>query len=338
MSLFDYPLHLNIETVNYCNARCPFCPLFQGSEPLDRQIRPAQVMPADLFEAIVGQIARWPTKPTMTINMDGEPLMDPYFEGRMNALRSAGLAGFAHIETNGHLLTPQKAVVILQAPLGEVRYAFDGATKATYERHRARCDYDRVLANLRMLVALRDELAAPTKILLKYTRTDDNASEVEACYALMNAFMSAEKDTFIDTITHSWARSELEASTLYNVGKVSATKVRADGCSLANSRMVILADGRVPACSLDYNLTISDGGFGNVAASSVLEVWRGAPFERFRDRLRGPCERSPDNCRRCINLYEPPDSYAPAMMTDHSNMIWGGPYNYAYRFTNAHPT
>lgn len=55
------PRAIGIETINACNARCPFCPLFQGDSPMDRGQRPAQGMDQALFEHIVAQIkaARW---------------------------------------------------------------------------------------------------------------------------------------------------------------------------------------------------------------------------------------------------------------------------------------
>src|SRR5262249_3277858 len=32
----EYPRFVAIETINTCNARCPFCPLFQGSSQISR--------------------------------------------------------------------------------------------------------------------------------------------------------------------------------------------------------------------------------------------------------------------------------------------------------------
>jgi MoaA/NifB/PqqE/SkfB family radical SAM enzyme len=330
----SFPQHVNVETVNYCNARCPFCPLFQGRSPLDREIRPAGVMSSKLFANIMEEIAAWPERPTLTVNMDGEPLMDPNFVERMAVLRLTGLAASAHIETNGHLLTEERSHAILRAPLAEIRFAFDGATKETYELHRVRCDYDRVLGNLRRFAMMRDEFDAPTRILLKFTRTQSNAHEVASCYALMNQFMSPAKDIFLDTITHSWAQKELEAGTLYNVAQVDARKFNAEGCSLTNSRMVILLDGRVPACSLDYNFFIATGGFGNVADLTVAAVWRAIEFERHRDALRNASRGEiPAMCKRCINLYETPDVHPQPVMQDERILLWRSPYNYAYRFT-----
>jgi hypothetical protein len=45
----DYPRYVGIETINTCNARCPFCPLFQGSAQMSRAARPARIMDAELF-------------------------------------------------------------------------------------------------------------------------------------------------------------------------------------------------------------------------------------------------------------------------------------------------
>ena len=33
-----------LDTTNVCNARCPFCPLFDGEWQIDRSIRPAAIM------------------------------------------------------------------------------------------------------------------------------------------------------------------------------------------------------------------------------------------------------------------------------------------------------
>jgi hypothetical protein len=327
------PQHVNIETVNFCNARCPFCPLFQGPNQLDRTLRPAQVMPDDLYARIIREIATWVPAPTMTLNMDGEPLMDPRFVERLEILAAAGLSERAHIQTNGQFLDEDKARAILRAPLAQVHFAFDGATKATYEKHRVRCDYDRVLANLRRFVSLRDDLGARTEVLIKYTRTDQNAHEVEACYALMDTFMNPALDKFIDTVTHSWGQQSLEDGTLYNVARSRPTIFRRGGCALANTTLVVLADGRVPACCLDYNFFLKREGFGSADRDTMETIWRGDDFVQLRTDLAQAERRAiPDLCRRCINMYETPDEYPAPMIRDESNLLWRSPYNYAYRF------
>jgi hypothetical protein len=261
--------------------------------------------------------------------------MDPYFDERMRVLSEYGLAEQAHIQTNGQFLTESKALKILGAPLAEIHFSFDGATKETYEKHRVRCDFDRVLSNLKRFVQLRDELKASTRVYLKYTRTNENAHEVAEAYAIMNAFMHPEKDIFLDVISHSWGQKSLDGGTLYNPAKKKPSAFKRSGCNLANSIMVISTDGRAPACCLDYNFFLTPKtGFGNVKEQGVTGVWRSDGFETFRDDLANADTRDvPDLCKNCVNLYEPPDEFTPPVLLNEEIMLWKSPYNYAYRFT-----
>src|SRR5262249_9315309 len=102
----DYPLMVIIETINTCNARCPFCPLFRGDFMLSREMRPARLMDQALFESLVDQIAVWPVKPgSIYLNLNGEPLQDPQIKDRFRYLYKKGLAPLAIVQTNGHSLT-----------------------------------------------------------------------------------------------------------------------------------------------------------------------------------------------------------------------------------------
>ena len=61
--MMQTPRYVAIETINTCNARCPFCPLFQGEAMMSREHRPAQIMKDELFDSIVSEIASWPEPP-----------------------------------------------------------------------------------------------------------------------------------------------------------------------------------------------------------------------------------------------------------------------------------
>lgn len=68
-----FPFSVALETVNYCNAACTFCPLFAGNDRIDRKLQPAAMMDQDLFTKLVEEIATWDVKPTVFLNMDGAP-------------------------------------------------------------------------------------------------------------------------------------------------------------------------------------------------------------------------------------------------------------------------
>ena len=88
-----YPQQVSLEISNCCNLKCPICPLFQGSDRMNRHKRPPQYMSYDLFAALAEQIASWPTLPdNIFLNMFGEPLMDDGLERKMRRLQDLGLS------------------------------------------------------------------------------------------------------------------------------------------------------------------------------------------------------------------------------------------------------
>jgi pyruvate-formate lyase-activating enzyme len=327
-----YPLEIGIETVNFCNARCPFCPLFVGDNQLDRSIRPATTMSMDLFESILDQIVSWPQKPTVIyLNMDGEPMMDRHLIQRLESIRRHRLSHLFYIQTNGQLMTEEKARAVVEAGIGSVFFALDGATRATYERSRVRCDFDEVLANLKSLVGLRDKAQAPTKIALKYVRTKDNAHEVRACYDLVSEFLGPQ-DQFHDTLALDWSDASLASSGLTFTTLDGAGNVRRKpgGCPSLKSLMVIHADGRVPACCWDYNFFVLGGhDFGDVSKQDVLSVWNGRRFEVLRTRLADPAAAPPRKCATCVLMHDYEVSVPPPAI---EGAVHQPGYGYTYSF------
>jgi sulfatase maturation enzyme AslB (radical SAM superfamily) len=115
----DYPREVAIETINTCNARCPFCPLFQGSSQISRALRPAYVMNDELFERIVLQFTKWDRLPdTIFLNLNGEPLQDPRFIEHCRVLQGYRLGPRVELQSNAYFLGPKEAEAILAAEIG----------------------------------------------------------------------------------------------------------------------------------------------------------------------------------------------------------------------------
>jgi MoaA/NifB/PqqE/SkfB family radical SAM enzyme len=333
MAAPSFPREVGIETVNYCNARCPFCPLFQGDEQLDRSIRPTTTMSSDLFHKICRQIASWPEKPgCIYLNMDGEPLMDSLFDERLSVLKDLDLARLVYIQTNGQFMTEEKARVIIDAGIGSIFYALDGATKDIYESMRIRCDFDRVLANLKRFVEIREEAHSAAKINIKYVRTTQNDYEVRDCYDMVEDFLDPELDTFHDTISVDWGVKSLSDKEIIfsRINNREKMVRRPEGCPSLHSMLVVFADGRVPACCWDYNLDVRAGkDFGNANESFLLDIWHGQHFEQLRDALQAG--DAPPKCASCIMLFEPNTEMPAAKVADELTGRSPG-YGYIYRF------
>jgi hypothetical protein len=328
---YFYPAIVGLETMNACNARCPFCPLFRGNAPMSRQLRPPTIMSDAHFERCVQEIASWPRMPNaIFLNMNGEPLQDPKIANRLATIRHAGLGPLVCIQTNGQFLDDGKSLAILDADIREIAIGFDGATKATYEAHRVRCDYERVLGNIRRFARLRDQRAAGTRITIKFVRTRKNDHEIAAAYRLFAGFLSADLDKFEDTLSVDWGDAG-DSDPLFYVGKITKGTA-AQGCSIFNDQMIVLADGLLAACCWDYNLSVSAGGFGDVFASGLLDTWRNPRRVDLLHKLfSGALDGLPAKCRDCPSLLG--SSYAandaPAFSDER---VSKATYGFTYRF------
>ena len=301
-----FPLTLALETVNYCNAACIFCPLFAGNDQIDRKLRPASMMDHDLFKTLVDEVATWHVKPTIFLNMDGEPLLDKQFKERLTILQKADLAQNVNLQTNGEYLTAETSAVILKAGLSSITIGFDGASKEVYESHRVGCHYDIVLKNIQNFTRIRASLRKPTSLAIKFVRTKQNAHEVREAYKLFSTFLNPWLDIFYDTISENWANPALE-----NVVLTSAkTNVLPKYCGHPDNDLVILADGSVPSCCFDYNLSVAGGPVGNVRRQTILDVWRSKSFENLRQTLRRPGrDGKPSKCLVCGKSFSRPSYF-----------------------------
>jgi MoaA/NifB/PqqE/SkfB family radical SAM enzyme len=292
-------------------------------------------MTSALFRQICEEVAAWPEKPgCIYLNMDGEPLMDTLFEERLSVLSELGLAPLVYIQTNGQFLNASKAKAILKSGIGEIYLGLDGATKATYEAMRVRCDFDRVINNLKRFASLRAKMGAKTAVRLKYVRTKVNDAEVKACYDMVSEFLDPDLDSFHDTISVDWANDQLASKDMIfnKISGVNNQMRRTGGCPSLESLLVVYADGRIPACCWDYNLQVRDGkDFGNAKSTPLLDIWHGVELQKLRTTLKNG--KGPKKCESCIMMYEQPAEEMPPARIDSADHISVSPgYGYIYSF------
>jgi radical SAM protein with 4Fe4S-binding SPASM domain len=326
----QFPQVVLLDTTNVCNARCPFCPLFDGEWQIDRSIRPAAIMKQDLYEKILAEISRWAVRPSAVIHSaNAEILQDPKLGERLAALKKYGLADLTLLYTNGQFLNEKNAKVILDAGIRQIVVGFDGATKEVFEAHRVRCNYERVLGNIREFVRLRSESANKTRIEIKYVRTTKNEHEVQASYELFNSFLDPVLDQFCDALAVDWSDDPENHTGYYLVNK--STDNRLSECNYFEKGMQIQSDGKVAACCWDYNLNISDGGLGDLNETSVVEVWRGGQRQQLRAKL-SDVSTTPKKCQSCIILHHVGSPGDDMMKIDASRLLARGPTSFVYGF------
>ena len=270
----SFPAVVRVETTNACNARCTICPHRRLKRPLHR-------MEDERFRQIIDECATGGCREVHLHNF-GEPLLDRQLEERVRYAKKKGL-GKIKIFSNGSLLTPERARGLIEAGLDEIKISFDGATREEFEQIRTPLKFDRVVANVRELVALRDELGSSLRVRVACCSTSDKERTMDSLEEIVDGFSFGK--------IHNWADGD-----------------RADGdgqirkpCSRLWRTFTILADGGVALCCLDY-----DGQFllGRIdRQTSIRDVFHGSAYQEVRRKHREARQGEIGLCRHCTKSF-----------------------------------
>ncbi len=101
--------HVEIETVNRCNGSCSFCPVSKGNDS-----REYHVMPQELFESIIDQLAEIDYAGKLALFSNNEPFLDETIIAKHKYARKKLPHARMHLFTNGTLLTVEKFTEIIK--------------------------------------------------------------------------------------------------------------------------------------------------------------------------------------------------------------------------------
>lgn len=289
--LESFPKFVQIETVSGCNARCRMCSVHDWK-------RTKSAMSDALFNKLVVELSMhrdWIEQ--VTLQMGGEPLLDRRLEDRVAALKRAGIRSVA-FTTNASLLSEARAQRLLDAGLDMIDFSIDGASETTFEAIRVNLSYEEVRDNVLRFLALRDASYRQVQVRVRMVIQRENAHELDAFVAYWRSRLGPQ-DYVLGRFLNWWAgwREDLAAvpgALLHK--KPPAAEVNPLPCLAPFSTLVILSDGRVPLCCLDYN---ADTPMGSAAESDIASVWRGEAFGRVRALHRTGGRAAMSFCHDC---------------------------------------
>jgi MoaA/NifB/PqqE/SkfB family radical SAM enzyme len=128
----DFPLFLHLELNQICNLRCPSCPI--GQPQAHAKYITSEKMGWNLYQKIILEGEKYDC-PSMEPQGTNEPFIDQNLE---DYIRFAADHGFIDImlNTNGTLLTEERARKVLKSGITRLRFSLDAATKETFEKIR----------------------------------------------------------------------------------------------------------------------------------------------------------------------------------------------------------
>jgi organic radical activating enzyme len=274
------PDRVYIESTNHCNLKCIMCPTGIGV-----LARPKGYMDIGLYRRIVDEIGG--VVGSAVLHSWGEPLMHPELFAMIQLGKRAGIR--METSTNITLLNEERARAVLDAGLDVLYLAMDGVTKDTYERVRVNAKWDKSLANVERLLALKERLRAPTKIVMQIIAMRETRAEVDAFVSRwrrpeVDQVNVKHLDTWGDQVERISAHGEHDG----------AGPMRRRPCPNLWYHGYIFWDGTLVSCERDFDAKTP---LGNVK-DGVLAAWNGPAMQALRRHHRDGDFTAPA-CERC---------------------------------------
>lgn len=147
-----FPFEIQFSSEHRCNLRCIQCGSTinrnHGIVPLmDRKL------PVRAYERFRKLDAALPSFEWLSLTGSGETLISPDLPAILAHARQSDCA--IAFNTNGTLWTQERADMVVDVGVDEIRFSIDGATKATFEKIRVNAKFEKVCDAVRMLVATK---------------------------------------------------------------------------------------------------------------------------------------------------------------------------------------
>ena len=170
----NYPTKLFVETTSRCNLNCVMCPKQNQS----RTVADGDLAPAT-FEALNDL---FPGIESLVLNGIGEPLLNPHLEqfiARAKKLMPA--QSWIGFQSNGLLLTNQRAISLVAAGLDKICLSMDGVLPSTFSAIRAGGELSDLECALSAITAAKGICSRPDlQIGVEYVVMRDNLEELPA--------------------------------------------------------------------------------------------------------------------------------------------------------------
>ncbi len=271
-----YPAVLGIETTSRCNLDCIMC-------PRQEMTRQTGDMDIGLFERIIDDIKR---KVEFVWLQDyGEPFLNKNIFRMIEYANKSGLK--TGISTNATILNDDVIKGILDSKLDYIIFAFDGATKETYEKIRKGADFGKVGSNIKKFIIRKFE--NKTKIFTVIQCIYMENTEKEIIDFKKTWKLKGVDGIRIRQVTYSG-----------NSGKFR-NYLKGWPCYWLWSDPHIKWDGTVVPCCQDVNAVYP---LGNMMENSFGELWNSSKMIRLRQMHIDGKAGEILLCKNC-NMYQP---------------------------------
>jgi len=263
-----FPLIVQIQTSNKCNAACTFCPY-----PYTEGEKKFQIMEWVLYKRIIDECSKQDVEQILPFFLN-EPLLNKDLVKYINYAKEKNSNSLVKIFTNGSLLTKKVAKELLDSEIDEIIFSFNGSTKEEYEETMKNLDFEKTKERITNFIKLRGERKKPEIAIhmLKIGLSDISLNRIGDYWNRLGVSVHILK-------------YENRAGNVADYDIISPGNVQKIPCGRLMNQIYILVNGDVILCCADWKHEVI---LGNVKENTISEVWNGEKrLEYVKAHLQG---------------------------------------------------
>lgn len=279
----EFPQVILIDNFNGCNLRCSIC-----DHKNMQNYRRIQIMDIGLYKKIIDEIAVIKPDARVWEIFFGDPFLCKDMAARIRYAKDKGLKDVV-LNTNGVLMTVERAKPFIQAGLDAIYVGMDAATGETYSKIRVGGDFDKTVQNV---LDYRDLLKkygnGRQKLFVQFVISDVNEHEADDF-----------KDFWVRQGVNVKIRPKLSWAGLIEATNLRDNKeINRRPCYWLMRVINICADGEVALCSVDVHCKVK---CGNVMNKTIKEIWNERLKEYRAMHNEARFDELPEICLKCMD-------------------------------------
>ncbi len=280
----EFPLYLQFELTPHCNLACPYC--IHGVIQLKNKY--INIRSSLDFDKVLKEAALFKC-PSISFHNNNEPFLTKDLEDKIYSARKSGFIDLI-ITTNATLLSRERTLKLLEAGLTKISFSIDAFSEKTYQQNRKNGNFSEVISNILFFLEMKQQKKYDLPITrVTFLINRNNYMEVEQFQEYWQ-----DKVDLVDFQNFSSLVGFTESLCPPNFIKSEDFK-----CTFPWQQLVIRANGDVLPCCSFYG---SDIILGNVAKSSIFEIWHGNLMKDIRSSLSMGIFPKP-SCEQCAQSF-----------------------------------
>ncbi len=289
-----YPTFVSVEPANFCQLRCPECPV-----GMRQYHKTAQTILPALFARLLAENADY--MHTIIFYFQGEPLLHKDLPSLIRMAKEKRL--FTYLSTNLQSITPDLAYALIASGIDHIVCSIDGISEESYQAYRQGGSLKKALNGLRLLHEEKQKQKVNTIIEWQclYLKANEREwEEMRAKYRELGAdILTFKTAQFYDyKYGNPLMPSHEKYSRYHHVnGEYIPKQGNTKSCQRMYMGCVMDVQGNIVPCCFDKG---SEHILGNIKDNSLKSIWQGKRAQAFRQQVNSN-RNAITICQNCIS-------------------------------------